>query len=160
MIRNATAQDAEKICAIYNHYVLGTTITFEEEAVPAETMRKRIADVTAAYPWLILEEGGQALGYAYARKFHERAAYRHTVETTVYVAQGGHGKGAGSALYRELLGHLKQLNVHVALGGIALPNEKSVALHEKMGFKKVAHLEEVGWKFGQWIDVGYWEVKM
>ncbi len=160
MIREVTAQDAEKVCAIYNHYVMGTTITFEEEAVSVETMRKRFADVTATYPWLILEEDGQVLGYAYARKFHERAAYRHTVETTVYVANGGHGKGAGSALYRELIGRLKKLNVHVALGGIALPNEKSVALHEKLGFKKVAHLEEVGWKFEQWIDVGYWELKL
>ncbi|HEY1172284.1 MAG TPA: arsinothricin resistance N-acetyltransferase ArsN1 family B [Verrucomicrobiae bacterium] len=159
MIREVTAQDAEKVCAIYNHYVLSTTVTFEEEAVSAEAMRKRFADVTAVYPWLIFETDGQVLGYAYARRFHERAAYRHTVELAVYVANGGHGKGVGSALYGELIGRLKKLNMHVALGGIALPNEKSVALHEKLGFKKVAHLEEVGWKFGQWIDVGYWELK-
>lgn len=160
MLREATAQDAERICAIYNHYVMGTTITFEEEALSAEMMRKRIADVTASYPWLVFEEGGEVMGYAYARKFHERAAYRHTAELAVYLAHGCHGKGAGSALYRELLARLKPLNVHVALGGIALPNEKSVALHEKLGFKKVAHPEEVGWKFGQWIDVGYWELKL
>ncbi|MCD6050074.1 MAG: phosphinothricin N-acetyltransferase [Verrucomicrobia bacterium] len=160
MIREVTAQDAEKVCAIYNHYVLGTTITFEEEAVSAETMRKRFADVTAMYPWLILEDDGQVLGYAYARKFHERAAYRHTAELAVYLAHECHGRGAGSSLYRELLARLKPLKVHVALGGIALPNEKSVALHEKLGFKKVAHLEEVGWKFERWIDVGYWELKL
>lgn len=160
MIREATAQDAERICAIYNHYVMGTTITFEEEAVSAGTMRQRIADVTAAYPWLVFEDGGEVLGYAYARKFHERAAYRHTAEATVYVAHGCLGKGVGSALYRELLARLKPLNVHVVLGGIALPNEKSVAMHERLGFKKVAHYEEVGRKFGQWIDVGYWELKL
>jgi phosphinothricin acetyltransferase len=160
MIREATAQDAERICAIYNHYVMGTTITFEEEAVSAEMMRKRITDVTAAYPWLVFEDGGEVMGYAYARKFHERAAYRHTAELAVYLANECHGRGAGSALYRDLIARLKQLKVHVALGGIALPNEKSVALHEKLGFKKVAHLEEVGWKFGQWIDVGYWELKL
>ncbi len=160
MIRDASVADAESVCAIYNPYILETVITFEEEPVSAEAMGKRIADVTVVYPWLLFVEGEQVLGYAYARKFHERAAYRHTVETAVYVAQGGHGKGAGTALYRELLARLKPLNVHTALGGIALPNEKSVALHEKLGFKKVAHYEEVGRKFGRWIDVGYWQVKL
>lgn len=160
MIRDATPDDAAQVCAIYNPYILETVITFEEEPVPVEAMRKRMADIMASFPWLLFVEGGQVLGYAYARKFHERAAYRHTVETTVYVAQGGHGKGVGTALYRELLARLKPLNVHTALGGIALPNEKSVALHEKLGFKKVAHYEEVGRKFGQWIDVGYWQMKV
>jgi len=160
MIRDATVQDAASICAIYNPYVRETVITFEEEPVSTEAMAKRIADVTAAYPWLVWEEDGQVLGYAYARKWQERAAYRHTAEATVYVAQGNHGKGRGTTLYREVLARLKPLNVHTVIGGVALPNEKSVAMHEKLGFKKVAHLEEVGWKFERWIDVGYWQLKM
>jgi L-amino acid N-acyltransferase YncA len=160
MIRDASVADAESVCAIYNPYILETVITFEEEPVSVEAMGKRIADVTAEYPWLVWQEDGQVLGYAYARRWQERAAYRHTAEATVYVAQGNHGKGVGTTLYREVLARLKPLNVHTVIGGVALPNEKSVAMHERLGFKKVAHYEEVGRKFGQWIDVGYWQVTL
>lgn len=157
MTRPATVADAAAICGIYNHYVLGTTVSFEEETVSVEEMAGRMARVAGAHPWLVFEEGGEVLGYAYASRWKERSAYRHSVETTVYVKDGCHGKGMGTALYRELLGILRKDGFHAAMAGIALPNEKSQGLHEKLGFRKVAEFLETGSKFGKWINVGYWE---
>lgn len=157
MTRPATAADAAAICGIYNHYVLGTKVSFEEEAVSVEEMADRMARVTEAFPWLVFEEGGEVLGYAYASRWKERSAYRHSVETTVYVKDGCHGRGIGSCLCRELLETLRKGGFHAAMAGISLPNEKSQGLHEKLGFRKVAEFIETGRKFGEWINVGYWE---
>ena len=157
MIRPVTAADAAAICDIYNHYVLETTVSFEEDAVGAGEMAGRIARVTEAHPWLVFEEEGEILGYAYASRWKERGAYRHSVETTVYVKDGRHGRGIGSGLYRELLEALRKGGFHAAMAGISLPNEKSQGLHEKLGFRKVAEFIETGRKFGEWINVGYWE---
>jgi phosphinothricin acetyltransferase len=160
-IRNATGDDAASITSIYNHFVLTTSISFEEAPVPAQEMAQRIADVQAAgLPWLVAESDGVVAGYAYATKWRVRHAYRFSVETSVYLAPESAGKGLGTALYRELLDRLRAGGSHLAIGGIALPNEASVALHEKMGFEKVAHFEEVGFKFGCWTDVGYWQLKL
>jgi L-amino acid N-acyltransferase YncA len=160
MIRDATGQDAAGICAVYNPYVLGTTITFEEEAVSVEAMSGRIAEITASFPWLVWEENGAVKGYAYATQWRARSAYRFSVEATVYLDQGMLGRGLGTVLYRELLARLKEKGIHCVMGGIALPNQPSVALHEKLGFKKIAHFEQIGWKFNQWIDVGYWQLNL
>ena len=157
MIRPATTPDAAAIRGIYNHYVLGTTVSFEEEAVDVGEMASRMARVTEALPWLVFEEDGVVLGYAYASRWKDRSAYRHSVETTVYVKEGCHGKGIGSSLYRELLEVLRKGGFHAAMAGISLPNEKSQGLHEKLGFRKVAEFIETGKKFGEWINVGYWE---
>jgi len=157
MTRPAAAADAAAICDIYNHYVLGTTVSFEEEAVSAEEMAGRMARVAEAHPWLVFEEGGEVLGYAYASRWKERSAYRQSVETTVYVKDGCHGRGIGTCLYRGLLDALRKGGFHAAMAGIALPNEKSQGLHEKLGFRKVAEFLETGSKFGKWINVGYWE---
>jgi L-amino acid N-acyltransferase YncA len=157
-IRSGTAVDAAAICEIYNGYVRDTVITFEEASIPAAEMARRIEDVTARFPWLVAEEQGAIVGYAYATLWRVRSAYRFSVETTVYVAPVQHGRGVGSALYRELLAGLRKLNVHCAVGAIALPNDASVALHEKLGFKKVGQLAEIGYKLGRWVDVGYWEL--
>ncbi len=160
-IRQATEADAERICTIYNHYIATTTISFEEDPVMAADMAKRIADVGAAgLPWLVMEEGGAVIGYAYATKWRVRAAYRFAVETSIYLDAQHAGKGAGSALYEALLLELRQRDLHLAIGGIAQPNEASVRLHERLGFIKVAHFSEVGLKFGRWIDVGYWQLKL
>lgn len=160
-IRPVTENDAERICAIYNHYIATTTISFEEEPVTAADMAKRIADVGAAsLPWLVMEEGGTLIGYAYATKWRVRAAYRFAVETSVYLDAQHAGKGAGTALYEALLAELRRRDLHLAIGGIAQPNEASVRLHERLGFVKVAHFSEVGLKFGRWIDVGYWQLKL
>jgi phosphinothricin acetyltransferase len=124
-------------------------------------MAQRIRDVSAVLPWLVHEDAaGRVTGYAYATKWRVRSAYRFSAETSVYVAPGQGGQGIGSALYTALLAALRQRGVHMAIGGIAQPNPASVALHERLGFVKVAHFSEVGRKFDRWIDVGYWELRL
>ncbi len=159
MLRPATIADAAAIAGIYNHYVLNTVVTFEEEAVPATEIAQRIADTLAAgRPWLVWEEDGRVLGYAYASGWKSRCSYRFSLETTIYLDKDAMGRGIGTRLYTALIDILRQTKVHAIIGGVALPNAASVALHEKLGFVKVAQFREVGWKFGQWIDVGYWEL--
>ncbi len=161
MIRQATPADVEGICRIYNHYVAESTITFEEEAVSPSDMAQRVADTTAgSLPWLIAERDGAIVGYASAAKWKGRCAYRFATETTIYLAPGSLGRGLGTSMYEELLRELRLREMHVAIGGVALPNDASVALHEKLGFRKVAHFSEVGFKFGRWIDVAYWQLKL
>ena len=158
MIRPATKADAQAICNIYNPYVSDTIITFEEEIVSVEEMTQRIHEMISSLPWLVIEDEGQVVGYAYASRWKSRCAYRFSVETTVYLSSAATGKGFGSLLYEHLIADLRQRSIHSLIGGIALPNPASVSLHEKFGFEKVAHFKEVGWKFNQWIDVGYWEL--
>ena len=158
MIRPAHTNDAQAISVIYNHYVKETIVTFEEEPVSSPVMEERVALALATpLPWLILEQGDSIVGYARASKWKERSAYRFSVETTIYLAPHCVGEGLGTTLYRKLLDELRQLGVHIAIGGVALPNAASVALHEKCGFRKVAHFSDVGFKFGRWIDVAYWQ---
>src|SRR5258706_5166869 len=157
-IREATARDAQAICGMYNPHIRDTIVSFEEIEVPIPEMRERIAGVTQSFPWLVAEQNGVLLGYAYAGTFSKRSAYRHSVETTIYVEEAARGHGFGAELYFALLDRLRAMPLRTALGIIALPNAASVALHEKCGFKKVAHLSEVGFKFGRWIDVGYWQI--
>src|ERR1700704_1057311 len=160
-IRSATARDADAICAIYNPHIRDTIVSFEEIEVPIPEMAERIAGVTQNFPWLVAEQNVALLGYAYAGFFSDRSAYRHSVFSTIYVHEKAQRRGIGTALYSALLERLRAApHVHAVLGGIALPNAASVALHEKCGFKKVAHLSEVGFKFGRWIDVGYWQIAL
>lgn len=156
-IRPYEQKDTEKICGIYNYYISNTVITFEETPLTPAAMASRIAAYTKEYPWLVCEVEGEVVGYAYATKWKERAAYKHTQEVTIYLENGLTRKGYGKALYAALFDELKKLNCHVALACIAVPNENSEQLHEFFGFKKVAHFSEVGRKFGQWLDVGYWQ---
>ncbi len=160
MIREALTEDAGAICAIYNPYVLDTTITFEEEAVSIEAMRGRIADVSSRLPWLVYEMDNQVIGYAYATAWRARPAYRYSVESTVYLEPKACGRGLGRTLYQELIARLRTKGIHRVMGGIALPNQASVTLHERLGFEKVAEFDEVGYKFGRWINVGYWQLKL
>lgn len=160
MIRDACSADASAIADIYNHYVLHTHITFEEVAVDAREMADRIVEVQRTLPWVVHESNGVIDGYAYAAKWRARAAYRHAVETTVYLRPDARGRGIGRRIYAHLLATLRSHHIHVAIGGIALPNDASIALHERSGFAKVAHFHEVGWKFERWIDVGYWECRL
>lgn len=156
-IRDAVAGDAAAIAAIYNHFVLHSTVTFEEQAVDAEEFARRIATIYAAgLPWLVRESADGIVAYAYATPWRARSAYRFSVEVTVYVADGHHGQGHGRALYTALFDRLRAQGKHAVLAGVTLPNAASVALHEAMGMVKVAHLPEVGFKFGRWLDVGYW----
>ncbi len=158
MIRQVSIEDADKIAEIYNYFIESTIATFEEQLIDVEEMKKRILGVIQKFPWIVYENNGQIMGYAYAGIWKNRSAYKHSVEITVYLNQKITSNGIGSKLYYELIKQLKELGVHVVIGGISLPNEISVALHEKFGFKKVAHFKEVGYKFNKWVDVGYWQL--
>jgi L-amino acid N-acyltransferase YncA len=160
-LRSAMPDDAEAITAIYNHFIETTVITFEEDVVDAVELRRRITDIqSAGLPWLVVEENGAVVGYAYAAPWRSRSAYRFSVETTVYLRPGSAGRGFGKTIYTELLKQLKACGMHLAIGGITLPNAASVALHESCGYQKVAHFREVGFKFGKWLDVGYWQIRL
>ena len=158
MIRSATCADAPTIAEIYNYYVLNSVITFEEERISIAAMQERIAATQHSYPWLVYEDNGSIVGYAYASQWKSRCSYRNSVESTVYLHKDCTGNKIGSRLYGELVDQLEIAGFHTVIGGIALPNEGSVALHEKLGFKKIAHFKEVGWKFQRWVDVGYWQL--
>lgn len=157
-LRDARPADAPAIAAIYNHYVLGTIVSMEFDAVDgAEIARRMEAVRAAALPYLVLLEDGQVAGYAYASPWRARPGYRRAVEASVYLAPLARGRGHGRRLYAELLARLAG-RAHAVIGGIALPNPASVALHEAMGFEQVACFREVGHKFGAWIDVAYWQL--
>jgi phosphinothricin acetyltransferase len=157
-IRPATPADAAAVARVYNHYVKETVITFEEAEVPPSEIARRIREVqSTSLPWLVAERDATVVGYAYAGKWHSRSAYRFSAEVTVYVDVGHPRTGVGSRLYGELFPLLQARGLHALMAGIALPNEPSVALHEKFGFSKVAHLEQVGFKLNRWVDVGYWQ---
>jgi L-amino acid N-acyltransferase YncA len=160
-IRTATPLDATRIAEIYDPFVRETTITFEETPVFADEMKIRIAQVTGSgHPWLVMESEGVVVGYAYASTWRSRPAYRYALESTIYMDRHFSGKGWGTALYSALLEVLKSQGVHAAIGCIALPNPESIRLHEKLGFVKVAHFPEVGYKFDHWIDVGFWQLAL
>lgn len=159
-LRLAHAADAAGVLAIYAPVVERTAISFELEPPSLDEMARRIAR-GAAWPFLVCDGGGgDVLGYAYAVPFRERAAYRFTAESTVYVAERAQRRGIGRALYRSLLACLTLQAFARVIAGITLPNAASVALHEAAGFRKCAHLEGVGWKLGAWHDVGYWALAL
>ena len=158
-IRMATVADAAAVAAIYNPYIATTCITFETAPVPMAEMAARIAEVLdAGLPWLLAEDATGEAGFAYASKWKGRCAYRFSVESTVYLDPARTGRGIGRMLYTRLLDETRARGMHAVIGGIALPNAASVALHERLGFRKVAHFEQVGFKQERWIDVGYWQL--
>lgn len=157
-IRAASAADGEALARIYNPYIRDTVVTFEEEPLSGSAMAARVAEVAVlSLPWLVAERAGRVLGYAYATRWKTRASYRYSSETAVYLEPGQSGNGYGYQLYGAMLEALSAAGIHAAIGGIALPNAASVALHEKLGFAKVAQFPEVGFKLGRWVDVGYWQ---
>ena len=156
-IRTATPADAEVIQRIYAPIVANTAISFEEELPSVAEMARRISSTSQTHPYLVATQDGTVCGYAYASSHRERAAYRYSVDTTVYVAPEAQRTGVGVALYRELLPELKRRGFHMTYAGIALPNPGSVALHESVGFKPLGVYREVGFKFGRWHDVGWWQ---
>ncbi len=157
-IRRAKSDDAGQIAEIYNYYILNTHHTFEIEPLSADEMRERVAAIGENYPYLVAEENGEILGYVYAAQFKLRQAYKYSVEASIYVKSQAKQKGIGSQLYEKLLAELAETDVHTIIAGISLPNEASVRFHEKLGYEKVAHFREVGYKLGRWVDVGFWEM--
>ena len=159
--RAAAANDAAQLAPIYNHYIAATCITFETEPVTVEGMAQRIHEtLNAQLPWLVVEEGGKIGGYAYASKWQGRCAYRFAVEATIYLDPDWTGRGLGVELYTALIDAIKAASMRSIIGGIALPNEASIRLHERLGFKKVGHFEKVGFKHDRWVDVGYWQLQL
>jgi len=156
MIRKAAYSDAKTISEIYNYYILNTTVTFELDPITPEEVVDRMKKYEKIGPYLVYEENGEVVGYAYVSRFRERKAYDHSVESTIYLKNGFGGNGIGTKLYSELLSKVLS-NYHTIIGGISLPNDASIRLHEKCGFKKIGYFSEVGNKFGKWIDVGFWQ---
>jgi len=158
-VRAATPDDAATIAAIYAPYVTGTVISFETEAPDAAGMARRMVEGEGFYPWLVAcdPDSGTVVGYAYACAFRSRPAYRFSVETTVYVADGAQRRGIGSQLYKTLLPVLETQGFAQAIAAITLPNQASVVLHERLGFRQVGTYEKVGFKFREWRSVGLWQ---
>ncbi|MDG2222279.1 MAG: GNAT family N-acetyltransferase [Rubripirellula sp.] len=160
-IRSATSEDAAVVADIYNHYIINSVVTFEMEAIePQEVYRRMQMVESLSLPWVIAEWDDEVVGYAFASRWHQRAAYQNSAEATVYVEPNHCRRGIGVRLLEQLLELVSERKIHTLISGISLPNEASVSLHEKFGFQKVAHYKEVGFKFGNWIDVGYWQKMM
>jgi len=160
MIRNVNIADVKQLAEIYNYYVKNSTATFDDVQLSLKAFEEKMLRISKYFPFLVFEEDNKILGYAYGSKWRPKPAYNHTVESTVYVKHNEHGKQIGTKLYTELLKHLKQQKFHTVIGGLTLPNEASVRLHKKFGFKEVAHFKQVGFKFNEWLDVGFWQLNL
>jgi L-amino acid N-acyltransferase YncA len=156
-IRLAGPDDASAIAAIYAVIVESTGISFEEVAPGADVMRARIEETTRMYPWLVFEEAGCVVGFAYSYAHRERAAYRWSVDVSVYLAESARGRGVGTKLYSALLCILEAQGFRRVFAGIALPNDASIALHTALGFTRVGIYHDVGYKLGAWRDVAWFE---
>ena len=156
----ATAADATSIAAIYGPYCDGTVISFEEMAPTADEMARRIASIGATRPWILLEDDGPIIGYAYASAHNERAAYRWSVSTAIYISRDHHRRGAGRALYTTLFALLRALGYRQATAGITLPNPASVGLHGAFGFAPVGVYRQIGYKMAEWHDVGWYQAEI
>jgi L-amino acid N-acyltransferase YncA len=157
MIRKATTEDAEQISNIYNYYVENTYISFDEEPKSVDVF---IDMINSGNPWLVYKEDAQIIGFAYTSPWKTKRAYRLTHESTIYFKHGTSGKGLGSKLYSQLISNAREQDLHSLVACIALPHDQSVKFHEKLGFTKTAHFEEVGFKQDTWLDVGYWQLKL
>ncbi len=153
-------RDAAACAAIYAPHVEASATSFEERAPSAEELTSRIERLTATHPWLVAESGGEVIGYAYSCRHRERPAYRWSVDVSVYVADAWARRGVGRSLYEGLFEGLRRQGFRVACAGITLPNEASVALHERLGFAPVGTYRGIGWKEGAWRDVGWWQLDL
>ena len=161
LIREIEIFDIDQIRNIYNFFVKNTIVSFEEVPVSLDEMKARVYAVKEAkLPWLIIEDEGRVVGYAYSSPWSNRSAYRYSAGVSVYMLEGCTGQELGYQLYCDLFDRLKEQKIHAIMGGIALPNPASIALHEKMGMSKVAHFKKVGFKFGNWVDVAFWQLRM
>ena len=160
MIRSLHENDFKELLEIYNYYVVNTAVTFDIEPLSIDAFNDKVNRIKVDYPFLVYLENNEILGFAYGSRFRPKPAYDFVVESTVYVRYNAHGKQIGTKLYAELLQLLKQKKLHTVLGVLTIPNDASIKLHEKFGFKQVANLEEVGFKFGRWHNVGIWQLKL
>ena len=158
VIRPAHDADAAAVAAVYAPYVYDTAVSFELEAPTAAIMARRIDETLVTHPWLIADRGGDVVGYAYAGKHSQRAAYRWTADVTIYVRAQERRSGIGRSLYSALLTMLRRMGLRSAFAEIVLPNSGSVGLHEAMGFQHIGTHKDIGFKLGRWHDIGYWRL--
>ena len=154
-IRDASEQDAEACAAIYAPYVTDTAITFEIDPPSPAEMAERIAAAGRTHAWLVLEDAGRVVGYAYGGPFKARAAYRWSCEVSVYLERGRRRTGGGRALYEALFERLAERGFRTAVAGMTLPNEASVGLHRALGFEPIGTYRKIGWKHDGWHDVAW-----
>lgn len=159
-IREAVLGDAAALLDIYAPYIKDTVITFEYNVPTAEEFAARIGETAALHPYIVCERGGQIVGYAYAHRIRERAAYDWAAELSIYLAPAAQGKGVGTALYQCLIDLLEMQNLRILYGCVTLPNEKSERLHQKLGFSLAGVWHGSGWKFDGWHDVGWFEKRL
>lgn len=160
-IRHANpTRDAAECAAIYAPFVAHTVASLEERPPSRRELAERIERISRTYPWLVGVIDDAMIGYAYASRHRERAAYRWAVDVAVYVASAHQRRGVGRALYGALLPLLAAQGLHVACAGVTLPNDASVALHESFGFTAVGIYRRIGWKAGAWRDVGWWQLDL
>lgn len=160
IIRSATLKDASSVLAIYRPYIEGSVVSFEYEAPSVSEIEKRISHVMAKYPWIVAEEDGEVIGYAYASEFRTREAYQWKCEVSVYVTDQAKGKGVAKALYDDLLDTLKRMGMVSAIAGMTVPNPETERFHKKYGFKKIAEYPKVGFKNGAWHNVAFAELQL
>lgn len=161
LIRHAdSGRDAAACAAIYAPYVTDGVASLEEDPPDANEMRRRIEAITPRFPWLVAEDTGQVIGYAYAAQHHPRSAYRWAADSTVYIDDARRGRGVGKALYQALLGLLAEQKLRMVCAGITLPNRASVALHESFGFQPVGIYRRIAFKRERWWDVGWWQLDL
>ncbi len=160
MIRLASAADGESVSRIYAPVVAGTAISFEVDPPSPDEMAARIVSTLKVAPWLVWEREGEVVGYAYASRHRERAAYQWSVDVSVYIAEAHRRAGTGRALYRTLLALARLQGFCVAHAGITLPNAASVGFHESFGFRPIGVYPKVGYKAGGWRDVGWWQLPL
>lgn len=158
--RDVKPDEAETVLAIYEPYVRKTPVTFEISVPSVTEFRQRIVDNSAKAPWLVYEVNGEIAGYAYASEHRKREAYSWVLEASVYVADGFQRRGVARLLYTRLFDLLRRQGRHLVLAGIALPNASSVSLHESLGFERVALYPKIGFKLGEWHDVGWWQKRL
>lgn len=158
MIRDVSLADAADICTIYNHYIEHSCITFDEECQSPQQIGHKIEHISERYPWLVYEENGRILGYAYAAEWKPRSAFRYTVETSIYLHPEAVGCGLGTPLYQALIDRLTGQGMHLVIAAITLPNAASIQLHRQFGFQEIGSMKHAGYKFDHWIDVSYWQL--
>jgi L-amino acid N-acyltransferase YncA len=160
-IRLATEADAEAIHAIYAPNVLHTAISFEYELPSVEEMRARIQKILGTHAWLVCEDGrGEIMGYVYGSKHRERTAYQWSAEVTAYISEKAQRKGVARGLYTSLFALLRLQGYFNAFAGIALPNDASIGVHQAVGFQHIGVFHNIGYKFGKWHDVSWWELEL
>lgn len=160
MIRNVTLEDTTAITEIYNYYIKNSVATLEEQTVSESYFKDEVVKVTQEFPWFVYEVEGNIIGFANASSWKTRSGYRKSAQLMVYLHPEKVSKGIGTLLYSAVIDVLKEKEIHTIMGGISLPNEASIKLHEKFGFVKVAHYKEIGFKFNKWVDVGYWQLTL